>query len=70
MGRPRKFFTTRRDRKAVFKFLRKTMKRHGRAHVFVADKLRTYGAAMKKIGNVDRQETGRWINNRADKISS
>jgi putative transposase len=60
------FVTTRRDRKAVFKFLRKIMKRHGRAHIFVADKLRTYGAAMKKVGNVDRQETGRWINNRSE----
>jgi putative transposase len=35
------------------------MKRHGRAHIFVTDKLRSYGAAMKVIGNADRQETGR-----------
>jgi putative transposase len=31
------------------------MKRHGRVHVFVTDKLRSYGAAMKEIGNADRQ---------------
>jgi putative transposase len=42
------------------------MKRHGRAHVFVTDKLRSYGAAMKVIGNVEKQETGRWQNNRAE----
>jgi putative transposase len=42
------------------------MKRHGRAEVLVTDKLRTYGAAMKVIGNADRQETGRWLNNRAE----
>lgn len=24
-----------------------------------------YGAAMKVIGNASRQETGRWLNNRA-----
>tara|TARA_R110002072_G_scaffold11596_8_gene52116 strand:- start:1825 stop:2532 length:708 start_codon:yes stop_codon:yes gene_type:complete len=60
------FVTKRRDRKAALKFLRKTMKRHGRAHVFVTDKLRSYGAAMKVIGNVDKQETGRWQNNRAE----
>jgi putative transposase len=30
------FVTKRRDRKAAFKFFRKTMKRHGRADVFVA----------------------------------
>jgi putative transposase len=44
------FVTKRRDRKAALKFLRKTMKRHGRAHIFVADKLRSYGAAMNEIG--------------------
>jgi putative transposase len=42
------------------------MKRHGCAHVFVTDKLRFYGMAMKVIGNVDKQETGRWPNNRAE----
>ena len=42
------------------------MKRHGQPHVLVTDKLRSYGAAMKDIGNADRQETGRWLNNRAE----
>ncbi|SHK24835.1 putative transposase [Shimia gijangensis] len=60
------FVTKRRDRKAALKFLRKTMKRHGRPHIFVTDKLRSYGAAMKEIGIADRQETGRWQNNRAE----
>jgi putative transposase len=60
------FVTKRRDRIAAFKFLRKTMKRHGRVHVFVTDNLRSYGAAMKVIGNVDKQETCRWLNNRAE----
>jgi putative transposase len=60
------YVTKRRDRKAALKFLRKSMKRHGRPEVLVTDKLRSYGAAMKVIGNVDRQETGRWLNNRAE----
>jgi putative transposase len=60
------FVTKRRDRKAALKFLRKNMKRHTRAHVFVTDKLRSYCAVMKVIGNVDKQETGRWLNNRAE----
>ena len=38
----------------------------GPPHVIVADKLRSYGAAMKVIGNADKQETGRWLNNRAE----
>ena len=40
-----------RDRKAALKFLRKTMKRHGNPHSLVTDKLRSYGAAMKVVGN-------------------
>jgi putative transposase len=42
------------------------MKRHGRPHISVTDKLRSYGAAMKVIANVDKQDTGRWLNNRAE----
>jgi putative transposase len=60
------FVTKRRDRKAAFNFLRKIMKHHGRAHIFITDKLRSYGVAMKVIGNVDEQETGRWLTNRAE----
>ncbi len=60
------FVTKRRDRKAALKFLKKSMKRHGRPHILVTDKLRSYGAAMKDIGNADKQETGRWVNNRAE----
>ena len=58
--------TKRRDRKAELKFLRKTMKRHGRPHVLVTDKLRSYGAALKDLGLSDDRETGRWLNNRAE----
>ncbi len=60
------FVTKRRDRKAALKFLRKSMKRYGQPHVIVTDKLRSYGAAMKVIGNADRQITGRWLNNRVE----
>mgnify|MGYP001819873471 CR=1 FL=1 len=60
------YVTKRRDRKAALKFLRKTMKRYGPPHVIVTDLLRSYGAAMKVIGNAHRQETGRWLNNRAE----
>ena len=60
------YVTKRRDRKAALKFLRKTMKRHGNPAVIVTDKLRSYDAAMKVIGNADRRGTGRWLNNRAE----
>jgi len=42
------------------------MKRYGSPKVIVTDKLRSYGAAMKAIGNLKKQETGRWINNRSE----
>lgn len=42
------------------------MKRYGQPEIGVMDQLRSYGAAMKVIGNADRQETGRWLNNRAE----
>ncbi|MDA9265256.1 IS6 family transposase [bacterium] len=60
------YVSKRQDRKAALKFFRKTMKRHSRVHILVTDKLRSYGAEMKVSGNVDKQETGRWLNNRAE----
>lgn len=32
----------------------------------MTDKLRSYGAAIKVLGMADRQETGCWLNNRAE----
>jgi len=60
------FVIKRRDRKAELKFLRKIMKRYGNSHVIVTDLLRFYGAAMKVIGNADHQDTGRWLDSRAE----
>jgi putative transposase len=60
------FATRRRDRKAALKFLKRTMKSYGRPWSIVTDRLRSYGAAMKVIGNLERKECGRWLNNRAE----
>ncbi len=60
------FVTKTRDRKAALKFLKKTLKRHGRSAEIVTDRLRSYGAAFKDLGIRDLQETGRWANNRAE----
>jgi putative transposase len=60
------FVTKSRDKKAALKFLKKAMRKHGRPEVIVTDRLRSYGAALKELGNADRQETGRWLNNRAE----
>ena len=60
------FVTKRRDRKAALRFLKKAMKRYGNPLEVVTDRLRSYRAAMREIGNEARQETGRWLNNRAE----
>lgn len=60
------YATKRWNHKAALKFLKKTMKLYGRPYVIVTDLLQSYGAAMKVIGNAERQETGRWKNNRAE----
>jgi putative transposase len=60
------FVTNQRDRKAALKFLKRAMKRYGRPRSIVTDRLRSYGAAMKVIGNAAHQICGRWLNNRAE----
>ena len=47
-------------------FLKKALKRHGRAETIVTDGLKSYPAAMRELGNLDRRELGRWLNNRAE----
>lgn len=60
------FVTKTRDKASALKFMRKAMKRYGNPQIVVADKLRSYGAAMDEIGNAHRRETGRHLNNRAE----
>ena len=60
------FVTKTRDKKAALKFLKKSLRRHGRADEIVTDRLRSFGAALRDLGISDRQETGRWANNRAE----
>ena len=60
------FVTKRRNRQAALKFLRKAMKRYGQPTIIVTDRLKSYRAALKTIGNEDDQEVGRWLNNRAE----
>ena len=60
------FVSRKPDRKAALKFLKKTMKRHGRTHACVTDRLRSYGAAMKENGASGKQDTGHRNNNRAE----
>jgi putative transposase len=58
--------TAKRDKAAALKFLKRIMKTYGRPQKIVTDGLCSYSAAMKEIGNADRQEVGRRLNNRAE----
>ena len=60
------FVTKTRDKTAALKFLRKSLRRHGRTETIVTDCLASYGAALKALGAADKRETGRWLNNRAE----
>ena len=60
------YATKTRDKQAALKFLKKTMKRYGCPEAVVTDRRRSYGAAMREIGNAGRQQTGRHLNNRAE----
>ncbi len=58
--------TAKRDKAAALKFLKRIMKKYGRPLSVVTDGLCSYPAAMKEIGNADRREAGRRLNNRAE----
>ena len=60
------FVTKTRDKKAALKFLKKAMRKHDRPEAIVTDRLRSHSAALREIGAAHRQETGRWLNNRAE----
>ena len=60
------YVTKKRDKAAALVFLKKALKRHGRVKTVVTDGLRSYPAAMRDLGNLDRREMGRWKNNRVE----
>ncbi len=60
------YITKKRDKAAAVAFLKRALKRHGKAEKIVTDGLKSYPAAMKELGNQGRREMGRWLNNRAE----
>jgi putative transposase len=51
------YVTKTRDKAAALSFIKKAI---------TTDGLRSYKAAMKEIGNAEKQEVGRWANNRCE----
>ena len=60
------FVTKDRDKAAALKFMKKALKRHGSPEAITTDGLGSYKAAMKELGNTEKQEVGRWANNRVE----
>ena len=60
------YITKKRDKSAALRFPKAALKQHGKAEAIVIDGILSYPAAMRALGNLDRQETGRWLNNRAE----
>ncbi|KPL66748.1 transposase [Erythrobacter sp. SG61-1L] len=60
------FVTKKRDKSAALAFMKRTLKRQGKPEKVVTDGMRSYPAAMRDLGNLDRREVGRWLNNRAE----
>lgn len=60
------YVTKTQDKAAALRFLKKALKRHGKVEKIVTGGLRSYPAAMRELGNLDRREMGRHLNNRAE----
>ncbi len=58
--------TTKRDKLAALKLLKRIMKKYGSPCSVVTAGCGAYSAAMKEIGSADRHEVGRRLNNRAE----
>ena len=53
------YVTNKRNKSAALAFMKRALKRHGKAETIVTDGLRSYPAAIRDLGNVDRRDMGR-----------
>ena len=60
------YVTRTRDKAAALRFMKKALKLHGSPLATTTDGLRSYRAAMTELGNTEKQEIGRYANNRAE----
>ena len=60
------YVTKTRDRRAALDFLKRALKRFGSPRTIVTDRLRSCRAAFSNLGIAGRQDTTRWLNNRAE----
>lgn len=60
------YVTKTRDKTAALRFIRKALKRNGQVETIVTDRLRSHPAAMRELGNEERREMGRHLNNQVE----
>ena len=60
------YVTRTRDKQAALRFMKKAPKRHGSPEVITTDGLKSYGAALRTLGVLGKQEIGRHANNRVE----
>ena len=60
------YVTKTRDGDAALRFMKKALRRHGSPETITTDGLRSYKAAFQDLGCQDKQEIGRWANNRIE----
>lgn len=46
--------------------MKKALKRHGSPEAITTDGLRSYRAAVTELGNAEKQDIGRWTNDRVE----
>lgn len=60
------YVTKTRDKAAALRFMKNALKRHGSPEAITTDGLRSYRVAIKDLGCADKQEMGRYANNRVE----
>ncbi len=60
------YVTKTRDKSAALNFIKKAMKRHRSPEVIVTDGLKSYSAALREIGALEKRVKGRRLNNRVE----
>ena len=58
--------TKTRDKAAALAFMKKALRRHGSPETITTDGLRSYKAALRELGALEKQEIGRHANNRIE----
>ena len=60
------YVTRTRDKAAALTFMKKALRRHCSPEAISTDGPRRHGAAMDELGCREKQEVGRWANNRVE----